>query len=33
MRIEFDPGSDLLNLTLPGVPVADSRQVEGMIFD
>jgi len=34
MRIEFDAARDLLNLTLlPGVPVADSREVEGMVFD
>jgi len=34
MRIEFDAANDLLNLTLlPDVPVADSREVEGMIFN
>ncbi len=34
MRIEFDAANDLLNLTLlPDVPVADSREVEGMVFE
>ena len=34
MRIEFDAANDLLNLTLlPDVPVADSREVEGMVFN
>ena len=34
MRIEFDAARDLLNLTLlPDVPVADSREAEGMVFD
>ncbi len=34
MRIQFDPSTDLLNVTLlPEVPIADSREVEGMIFD
>ncbi len=34
MRIQFDPVNDLLNVTLlPDVPVTDSREVEGMVFD
>lgn len=34
MRIEFDAANDLLNLTLlPDVPVADSRETEGMVFE
>ncbi len=34
MRIAFDAARDLLNLTLlPDVPVADSREAEGMVFD
>jgi uncharacterized protein YuzE len=34
MRIAFDPANDLLNVTLlPDVPVADSREVEGMVFE
>ncbi len=34
MLIEFDAANDLLNLTLlPDVPVADSREVEGMVFE
>ena len=34
MRIQFDPAADLLNvILLPDVPVADSREVEGMVFD
>lgn len=33
MRIEFIPERDLVSLNLlPDVPVADSKQVEGMVF-
>ncbi len=34
MKIEFDAARDVLNVTLRSdVPVADSREVEGMVFD
>lgn len=33
MRIEFNPERNLVSLNLlPDVPVAESRQVEGMVF-
>ncbi len=34
MKIEFDAAHDLLNLEfLPDVPIADSKEVDGMVFD
>lgn len=34
MRIEYDPVHDLLNLEfLADVPIADSTEVDGVIFD
>ncbi len=34
MKIEYDPAHDLLNLEfLPDVPIADSMEVDGVIFD
>ena len=34
MKIEFDATRDVLNVTLRSdVPVADSREAEGMVFD
>ena len=34
MKIEYDPAHDLLNLEfLPDVPIADSMEVDGVVFD
>ena len=34
MRIEYDPAHDLLNLEfLADVPIADSMEVDGVVFD
>ena len=34
MKIEFDASRDVLNVTLRSdLPVADSREAEGMVFD
>jgi uncharacterized protein YuzE len=34
VRIEYDPGHDLLNLELlPDVPIADSMEIDGVVFD
>lgn len=34
MKIEYDPGHDLLNLEfLSDVPIVDSMEVDGVIFD
>lgn len=34
MKIEYDPVHDLLNLEfIPGMPIADSMEVDGVVFD
>jgi len=34
VKIEYDPAHDLLNLEfLPDVPIADSMEVDGVVFD
>ena len=34
MKIQYDPTSDLLNLEfLPDIPIADSMEVDGVVFD